>query len=392
MLRREEFRLSWFQYRYLYVIIAQGLDHTLASKRVFPLIRAILYCLLLFGSNLFVFGQQENPFELKNRIPRKSVPTSDTLIQSPEPVTSTATVDSALFFNKDSMAAADGVKPDTMPVPLPLEERLVETADTTSSTLMGVETDKEKRVSKALSNPKTPLVKPSGLAGQLDKLPLSADLELENRSIYLGASILILLLLTSLLAVNRALVRKAYRAIANDNYLRFLYREYKTMPWLYWLFYLHFFLNAGFFTYMFLDFYNWYEGSSVLVLLLCILLVMGTYLLKHLSLGTIASAFPVEKEASLYGFVTILVNILLGLALLPINLLIAFGPESLVIMTLWTGISLVVLLYFFRQLKGLFISGRLVRSYLFHFFLYLCSAEIAPLLIVGKLALGNFEY
>ncbi len=372
------------------------MDYTLVSKRAFPLIRAILCSLLLFGTNLFVLSQQENPFELKNRIPRKSAPTADTLIRSPEPVTSNATVDSALFFNKDSMTAADGVKRDTLsdtiPVPLPLEENLAEATDTNSSTLMGVKTDKEKRVSKDLSNPRTLLVKPSGLAGQLHKLPLSADLELENRSIFLGASILILLLLTSLLAVNRALVRKAYRAIANDNYLRFLYREYKTMPWLYWLFYLHFFLNAGFFTYMFLDFYNWYEGSSVLVLLICILLVMGTYLLKHLSLGTIASAFPVEKEASLYGFVTILVNILLGLALLPINLLIAFGPESLVIMTLWTGIALVVLLYFFRQLKGLFISGRLVRSYLFHFFLYLCSAEIAPLLIVGKLALGNFEY
>ncbi|MBK8502035.1 MAG: DUF4271 domain-containing protein [Saprospiraceae bacterium] len=193
-----------------------------------------------------------------------------------------------------------------------------------------------------------------------------------------------------LLAVNRSIVKKAYRAIANDNYLRFLYREYKSMPWLYWLFYFHFFINAGFFTYLFLHYFQWYQAGSVVVLTLCILFVMGTYLLKHMALGTIGSTFPVEKETSLYGFVTMLVNILLGLALVPINLLVAFGPEMVVPFAIWIGISLVVLMYSFRQLKGLFISGRLVRAYLFHFFLYLCSAEIAPLLIVGKLALGNF--
>jgi hypothetical protein len=162
------------------------------------------------------------------------------------------------------------------------------------------------------------------------------------------------------------------------------------MPWLYWLFYAHFFINAGFFIFLILNHFDWYTNNSILILLLCILFVAGAYLLKHLTLSTVAAAFPVEKEANLYGFVTLLVNILLGLALLPINLLVAFGPESVVNIVIWIGISLVILLYGFRQLKGLFISGRLVHSYLFHFFLYLCSAEIAPLLIVGKLALGNF--
>jgi hypothetical protein len=161
------------------------------------------------------------------------------------------------------------------------------------------------------------------------------------------------------------------------------------MPWLYWLFYLHFFINAGFFLYLIIQYFDWHESSSVLVLLVCIVFVFVAYLLKHLTLSTLATMFPVDKEVHLYGFVTILINILLGLALLPINLLVAFGPAPVVVIIVWVGIIMLLMAYFFRQLKGLFIAGRLVTSYLFHFFIYLCTAEIAPLLIVGKLALSN---
>ena len=93
---------------------------------------------------------------------------------------------------------------------------------------------------------------------------------------------------------------------------------------------------------------------------------------------------------NLYSFVTLLINILLGIALSPVNLLIAFGPEPMVVYVVWLGVSIVVVQYLFRQLKGVFISGRLLHSYLFHFFLYLCTAEIAPLLILGKLVLGKY--
>ncbi len=65
---------------------------------------------------------------------------------------------------------------------------------------------------------------------------------LSNQNLLIGTTIIILLLLASLLALNRSLVKKCYRAISNDNYLRFLFREFKSMPWLYWMFYLYFFL------------------------------------------------------------------------------------------------------------------------------------------------------
>ncbi len=116
------------------------------------------------------------------------------------------------------------------------------------------------------------------------------------------------------------------------------------------------------------------------------------YGLKHLNLLIVGSSFPVEKEAHLYGFVTMLVNILLGLVLTPINLAVAFAPAFIVEIAAWLGLGAIIIFYFFRQLKGLFIAGRFLGRHKFHFFMYLCASEIAPLLIIGKLALGEFGF
>lgn len=219
-----------------------------------------------------------------------------------------------------------------------------------------------------------------------------AELKVSNQNILIIFTVLSLLLLAALLAVNRAMINKSYRAIANDNYLRFLFREYKSMPWLYWLFYLLFSMNLGFFLYMLSSHLNLDFEPTVLFLLICIVIVAIIYLTKQVVLQILSATFPVEKEAQLYGFVTMLINNLLGLILVPINLLVAFAPPEVAKWALWFGVAAIVSLYFFRQLKGLFISGKFITSYQFHFFLYLCTAEIAPLLILGKFAVVNFGF
>ena len=357
-------------------------------------IRALLCSLIMIAGSLSSFGQQ-NPFELKNRTPSRNTSNPDTLLPT------VLLPDSVVVANRDSIVQkiVNGLRETIDTVTThghamhnsdSLQANPADSTGYDSREAAAVGHSIEKGQEQIVAGSNQSGFKPAGIVGKLHQLPLNTEFELDNRNVLFGVTLLTLLFLASLLAVNRSLVKKAYRAIANDNYLRFLYREYKSMPWLYWLFYAHFFINAGFFIFLILDYFDWYTEGSIVVLLLSILFVTSAYLLKHLTLSTVAVAFPVEKEASLYGFVTLLVNILLGLALLPINLLVAFGPESVVNIVIWIGISLVILLYGFRQLKGLFISGRLVHSYLFHFFLYLCSAEIAPLLIVGKLALGNF--
>jgi hypothetical protein len=159
---------------------------------------------------------------------------------------------------------------------------------------------------------------------------------------------------------------------------------------MYWFFYLLFALNLGFFLYMLVAFLNLPVDKNFLLLLGCIILVTILYAGKHMVLQIMSNTFPVEKEANLYSFVTMLVNNLLGLVLIPVNLLVAFAPEPFVGYAIWFGLGAIVLFYLFRMLKGLFISGRYIAQFQFHFFLYLCTAEIAPLLILSKTAMVNF--
>ena len=43
------------------------------------------------------------------------------------------------------------------------------------------------------------------------------------------------------------------------------------------------------------------------------------------------------------------------------------------------------LTYIFRSLRGLFVAGRFLAFHKFHFLLYICTVEIAPVLILIKL-------
>ncbi|NND34775.1 MAG: DUF4271 domain-containing protein [Saprospiraceae bacterium] len=356
---------------------------------IWPIV--LISAALLVASNGYA---QQNPFEIKNRL------TKDTNSQPPKDSVSRDTVIQDSTLQGDLATADSSLLSDTLLTNGEFPDQSLDSFSVTTDLFIPSEvhdfTTWETAERDELTHQDSGGLSESsemtadGLIDQLDQIDIDHTLIVNNRNLLFGISILILLLLASLLAVNRSLIKKSYRAIANDNYLRFLHREYRTMPWLYWLFYLHFFMDGGFFVYLLIHQFGWYTEGSLLVLLVCILCVLGAYVVKHLSLSGLAQMFPIDKEVQLYGFVTMLINILLGLALLPVNLLVAFAPMQIVSIAIWLGIVLIVVLYFFRQLKGLFISGRLVTSYLFHFFLYLCTAEIAPLLIVGKLALGNF--
>jgi len=107
-----------------------------------------------------------------------------------------------------------------------------------------------------------------------------------------------------------------------------------------------------------------------------------------LIISVLGYIFPIEKVSSLYNFTLIVFAINLGLFLLPFNLLIAFGPDSLKPGIFYLSAVLIGLVIAFRSLRALFQSSRLVFENKFHFFLYLCTIEIAPVVVLLKLVLG----
>lgn len=201
----------------------------------------------------------------------------------------------------------------------------------------------------------------------------------------------ILLMLTLLMTLFRSFFRKAIQAFSNDTMMNQVYRDRESvgaLPFL--MLYTFFFVNGGLFIYFLAKNYNIsLPGSHFQQWFYCIIALTGLFFLKHLLLNIISYIFPVEKEVRLYNFQIMIFGIVIGLMLAPINILLAYGPES--IFSILTLIALITLglVYLFRYARSLFIADRFLFFHRFHFLLYICTVEIAPVMVLVKLVLNQ---
>ena len=201
-----------------------------------------------------------------------------------------------------------------------------------------------------------------------------------------------LVLLTISFTLFRNSFAKAWRAFLNDNMLTQIHREQGSIAHFpYLLMNLIFFVNlalfimsaAHIFDLQLMDRSNW----EIFFILLGAIIVI--FVLKHLLIKIIANVFPLSKEMRLYAFTITIFCAILGLFLIPLNALLAYAPDNLIISTFWISIGVVLLTYLFRALRSFFIGGRYLASHQFHFLLYICAVEIAPLLILIRLILNQ---
>lgn len=201
----------------------------------------------------------------------------------------------------------------------------------------------------------------------------------------------VLVLLTLLMTGVRAFLQRAYSAFATDTMMNQVYRDRESsglLPYLVW--YIYFFVNAGLFLYFILRFYDVSLTSShYLQWLYCTAGVAGLYMLKHLLLNITGFIFPVAAQIKRYNFLIIIFGIIIGLILTPINILLAYGPEELFNILIFIALGAVGLIYGFRYLRGLFIANKFLLFYRFHFLLYICTVEIAPVMVLVKLILNQ---
>jgi hypothetical protein len=108
------------------------------------------------------------------------------------------------------------------------------------------------------------------------------------------------------------------------------------------------------------------------------------YFVKFLGLKVSGWLFNMKEAADSYIFIVFIVNKMAGLLLVPFVVLLAFTKDGLysVVMSL-SWIAIVCLLAYRFILTYATIRNQ-VKVNPFHFFLYLCAFEIAPLLLVYK--------
>lgn len=123
----------------------------------------------------------------------------------------------------------------------------------------------------------------------------------------------------------------------------------------------------------------------------CCIGLAAIYLGKFIGLKISGWLFNMRQAADSYIFIVFIINKVIGIFVLPFLVLLAFTAEPLrsIAMTLsWCGIGL---LFLYRFILGYSAVRNEVRFNLFHFFLYICAFEVAPLLLIYRLLLFFFK-
>jgi hypothetical protein len=111
---------------------------------------------------------------------------------------------------------------------------------------------------------------------------------------------------------------------------------------------------------------------------------------KFIGLKICGWLFNMEPATESYLFIVFIINKVIGIFLLPFVVMLGFSSGIMVdaaLMLSWCGIALLLL---YRFILGFTMVRNEVRFNLFHFFLYLCAFEIAPLLLIYRLLLLFF--
>lgn len=198
--------------------------------------------------------------------------------------------------------------------------------------------------------------------------------------------LVMLIVLTLLFTLFRLVISKAWQGFLNANILNQLYRERSLVTQApYFILYSLFFLNAGIFAMLLTKYYNITIAQSNLgALALCVGGIGGFFLMRHAILSLVGYIFPVKKETGTYSFSLTIFNIIMGLMLVPMILLVAYSPDYLSQTLIPVFLFILLGIYFYLLLRGILLANRYVLLHKFHFLLYICAVEIAPLMIVIK--------
>lgn len=202
-----------------------------------------------------------------------------------------------------------------------------------------------------------------------------------------SVTILLLSLLTFIVTNYRNLLADVYKSFLSSNLMSLLYRNRGTI--LQFPFFAMYVLSAfslGTFIFFVVDLLGGSIFENKLWSIVVSTLGVGTiFIIRHLSIGFLAAVFPFGKEIKLYGFLIAVFNFIIGIGLIPIIVFIAFSSPTYHKTLLYTALILIGITYLLRIIRALIIGNKYLVNNKFHFFMYLCTIELAPIFILIKL-------
>ncbi len=202
--------------------------------------------------------------------------------------------------------------------------------------------------------------------------------------------ILIIMLMvgaSALVALYRGYIWQVFKSLSRTNHLNILYRSQNSqMVFQRMMFHGFFCLSGGLFIYLILGYLRldyWEEGFALWIF--CSLVLFSIYFLKNTVLRFLGWVFNMDKLMDEYNFIISVFNGAAGLILIPFIAMLAFGPVSWMPTIAISGIALLAVLLVLRQFRVAIATLNKVLPIAFHFFIYLCAVEIAPVLLLASL-------
>jgi Domain of unknown function (DUF4271) len=147
-------------------------------------------------------------------------------------------------------------------------------------------------------------------------------------------------------------------------------------------------ISTGVYLFLLLRYFKFIVSYKMFVVILAmVLLIGGIYLFKYILLLISGWIFGSKELVEAYIFILFLINKITGILLLPFIIVLAFCSYPIAEVGFYLSLSILLGLIIYRYIR----SYGLIKNYIslnnFHFFLYLCAFEIAPVLIVAKVIL-----
>lgn len=147
-----------------------------------------------------------------------------------------------------------------------------------------------------------------------------------------------------------------------------------------------FILSAGMFLALVLQYFRLGEQFHFwLLFLYCVLGLVCIYGVKFILLKFMGWMLQARDAMDTYIFVVFTTNKVMGIALLPFIVLLAFTYDMVSLVAVNLGITVIVLLFVYRFFLSYVSIHRQIRIGFLHFLIYLAAFEIAPLLLINKL-------
>lgn len=152
---------------------------------------------------------------------------------------------------------------------------------------------------------------------------------------------------------------------------------------------------VGAYCYYVVKFFTPHHSGVIPPSVLLIMLIMGTgliYLIKYAAVRFSGWAFRVEGITEHYIFNVFLINKVLGVALIPFIIVMAFADhqwaqQAIVLSFIAGGILLLN-----RYIRSWQVFGSFFQYSKFHFFMYLCASELLPLAVLMKLLVKGLMF